>query len=306
MGRLYQGFLMRFSNYCLIQNNYVHDISVPSDHDHNGGCFMVNGLAGTNTNYNIFEYNTADGGTTLCYNAFGGKGGNYNDCTWRYNLAINCIGPLVMAMGSTDGATGVYRGKVHNNVAVNCGALFEDYRHGHDFEVYNNSFYGKTSSYVFNLQWEMGAQMPSGLIFYNNLIQRGARNYQRDCSSCGNWPGYFSYIDYNQVYSVTYWAGGPGGLTSTLAEWKALVSSLVSGSENGDYNSSTTSPGFVNAGGSTAADYKRSSYPTDGRGGAYPSVKGAYITGSETIGYSEGGTPTSTPTITGVMTGSIR
>jgi hypothetical protein len=56
-----------------------------------------------------------------------------------------------------------------------------------------------------------------------------------------------------------------------------------------------TNPGFLNTSGlwNTPSDWKRTSYIANGRGGAYASVMGAYIIGTETIGYTtEGGTST--------------
>jgi hypothetical protein len=69
---LYFGILLQFSNHSLVQNNYVHDLSVDGDNDHNGGCIMI--LAGSGTaDQNIIEYNTVDGGGSYAYNAFGTK-----------------------------------------------------------------------------------------------------------------------------------------------------------------------------------------------------------------------------------------
>ncbi len=290
------GINAQYANYCTIQNNYVHDLDNSGNHGHNSACIMIFGAS----DYNVIEYNTVDGGGTNIYNAYGTKAGGMDDNVWRYNFGRNCCGTGFMAMGSTDGTVGTYRGKIYQNVIINTPYFFESYRHGHDWQVYNNTAYN--ISFMYNLQWETGAKLPTGNTFYNNICHTLGRVYYRDAST-PSWSSsastFFTYINYNQMYNVTAgWSGGAGATTTTLAQWQSTVSSI-----SGDANSFTTNPNFVNAGGTTAASYKRSSYPTDGRGGAYPSVMGAYITGSETIGYSEGGTPTSTPTI---RNGSIR
>ncbi len=42
-------------------------------------------------------------------------------------------------------------------------------------------------------------------------------------------------------------------------------------------------------------DFKRTSYPQDGRGGLFPNVMGAYVTGSETVGPTSEGSSTQPP-----------
>ena len=96
-------------------------------------------------------------------------------------------------------------------------------------------------------------------------------------------------MNYNNYYNVSTWNinGYSGTDYSSLSSWQRGI--------NSDLNSNTNNPNFVNPGGSTPEDYKRTSYPVDGRGGSYASIMGAYITGNEIIGYSsdhsEWGTP---------------
>jgi hypothetical protein len=277
------GINAQYANYCTIQNNYVHDMDNSGNNGHNSACIMLFG----NSTYNVIQYNTVDGGGNNIYLAFGTKGGGMNDNIWRYNFGRNCAGAGFMAMGSTDNATPTYRGKVYQNVIINTPYLFESYRGGHDWEVYNNTAYNLTC--MFNLQWETGTGMPTGMTFYNNLGNKVQRVYYRDASTPA-WPStFFTYTNYNQIYNVTAgWSGGGGTAATTLAEWQAKVTSI-----SGDTNSSTSNPGFVNAGGTNPADYKRTSYPSNGRGG---SVMGAYITGNEAIGYATDTIPPAKPT----------
>ena len=86
--------------------------------------------------------------------------------------------------------------------------------------------------------------------------------------------------DYNDFYRTSgslAWNLNYATNYSSIATWRAVTGF--------DTNSIAANPLFVNAGGSTAADYKRTSYPANGRGGAYSNVMGAYITGNEVIGY---------------------
>ena len=75
-----------------------------------------------------------------------------------------------------------------------------------------------------------------------------------------------------------------------------MSGTALSGSDSHSVNSD---PGFLNASGNwnLPSDFKRSSYTANGRGGSYSSVMGAYITGTETIGYSSGD-DTTPPTVT--------
>jgi hypothetical protein len=90
-------------------------------------------------------------------------------------------------------------------------------------------------------------------------------------------------IDYNVYYKASgtpsfrsRYYGSPSYYETTLSAWQ---------SHGFDINSNMADPAFVNSGGNSAADYKRLSYTLDGRGEPYATVKGAYITGDEIIGY---------------------
>jgi hypothetical protein len=73
---------------------------------------------------------------------------------------------------------------------------------------------------------------------------------------------------------------------SDLASWQAYLKAEGAGPDAGEQNSKSYDPGFVNASGkfSRPEDAKRRIYPKDGRGGDFPAVMGAYVTGDETIG----------------------
>lgn len=122
-----------------------------------------------------------------------------------------------------------------------------------EVRFFNNILYGASGITTF-LRYDTGVNAP---IYsdYNNYYTQGTANWRMAVS-----PGAYS--------TNTY---------TSLGAWNA-ASGL-------DMNSAIANPNFVNPGGNTAADYKRTSYPTNGRGGSYASIMGAYITGNETIGY---------------------
>jgi hypothetical protein len=92
-----------------------------------------------------------------------------------------------------------------------------------------------------------------------------------------------AYSDYNGFSGNSVWNMDWSTDYASLGNWRAATTY--------DDNSVTTDPGFVNAGGTAAADYKRTSYTANGRGGSYALVMGAYITGNELIGYQAGNLP---------------
>jgi len=113
-----------------------------------------------------------------------------------------------------------------------------------------------------------------------------------------------AYLDYNNYYRAAgpIWDYRYTDYTS-LTAWQAEAQSFLVGSE---VNSVVADPGFINASGNfnTPTDFKRTSYVVNGRGGSFPLVMGAYITGDEVIGVNS--TPTdivapSAPTGLGVI-----
>ena len=290
------GIAFEYVDNGLIRNNYVHDMdqyfeAVPN---HNSACIMLYG----DCDNNIIEYNTVNGDTTSgsssywIGDSYGTKAGGMDDNIWRYNFGMNTSVCGFVSMGATAGGGQNYRNKVHNNVIINTTSFFQSYKSGVDWEVFNNSAYNCT--YMFDLNDVYGSDQPIDHTFYNNLGSGLTTGYYRGTNTPAWTSGFFTYCDYNQLGGLTYWGYGAQGQTQTsLSDWQSAASV--------DAHSTATSPGFVNPGGTTPADYKRTSYPTAGRGGAYSSVIGAYEDGAEIIGYSadSSGTPAS-PTLSNV------
>ena len=152
-----------------------------------------------------------------------------------------------------------------------------------DVDVYNNTFYGNYYDYVH------ANDTVEDWRWFNN-IHANAGQFVRIPYSGNAFS--FTYLDYNSYTDASpAWNLYPNTYNS-LSTWASGCDALLTGCEA---NSITTDPGFINASGlyNTPTDFKRSSYTANGRGGVWPAVMGAYITGSETIGYSGAGLPDS-------------
>lgn len=203
--------------------------------------------------------------------------GNYNKIRfnhfWNNSYGIS----LSIKFFPTTG-TEVYQ-NIIRGVTATYAFEFHDYSESgaNNIKVYNNVFY--------NCNKGIDTKQPSyitGIQIFNNIIYNtgsAKRLYQ----------GAVSYLNYNTYYNVSSWnLNGYGGSDYTnLSSWQSATGF--------DINSNTNNPNFVNPGGLKAEDYKRNSYSLDGRGGTYASVRGAYITGNEVIGYDDGGASNSVP-----------
>jgi hypothetical protein len=141
----------------------------------------------------------------------------------------------------------------------------------------NNTYYNNGGGITFS---GGSISIPSSAQAWNNIIADSNINAVQAAGS--GTAGVPVYVDYNNYYGSNFqWVTNYGSGSNyyySLASWQ----------EQGfDLNAVTTDPGFLNDSGeySLATDFKRSSYPANGRGGAYAPVMGAYITGSENIGF---------------------
>jgi len=257
----------------IVENNYVHDMIDSGNNSHNCSCFMVFG----ESDYNILQKNTADVNNKIAYSGFGQKGGSMDYNVWRYNFVLNgTVGFL--GMGSTDGTAPSTYNDFYQNIVINTDSAFELDHRSEDFKIYNNT--------VYNCKNLLNA------VADDNLRTEMWNNIASSTEKIFRWSGYpgplpfstlISYSDYNNFlgeYSLfAFREKSPSILYYTLGDWQT--------NEMFDLNSNTADPQFVNSGGLSPDDYKRNLYPEDGRGGSYSSIKGAYITGNEIIGYTE-------------------
>jgi hypothetical protein len=189
------------------------------------------------------------------------------------NFIYNMTSDGVMLNEQASGGSG---NKVYQNVLVNVsnnainvypGGVGSNYQT--NYQIYNNTIYGSGTGIQVS-------DMARNNQIWNNIISGSSQPFLRYYSG-DSLP---SYSDYNDFYGSGYWNLNWTNNYNSLSAWRTATSL--------DTNSITTNPNFVNAGGSNPSDYKLvagSPALTGGRGGSYPSVMGAYITGNERIGY---------------------
>lgn len=159
--------------------------------------------------------------------------------------------------------------------------------------VYNNTIYNCSG---IPFEWKSNANV---IQWFNNIIvSTSGTSYSPNFNDVTTSLGY---LDYNIYYENggTITARHNSSSFTTVSSWS---SHLGSGSGTEDY-SNENNPGFdpddSTVDGSDPSDFKRASYTADGRGSTWPSVRGAYITGSETIGLLNGATDTTPPSVSG-------
>ncbi len=209
---------------------------------------------------NVYRYNFIHSPMTSSL-GYGAKGifvqtAAGSETTDKISIYQNVI---LMSLNSANYASGIYIG----------GTLSRSY-----INIYNNTIYGsKMEEAIYTGDTpDPRAYLDHGSVF-NNII------YIDNKSLRGLYAVRVTnyYSDYNNIYGSPTWFGTYGADNyATRSDWASRLS--------WDTNSVTTNPNFINAGGGSVTDYKRSSYPTNGRGGGYSNVIGAYITGNEVIG----------------------
>lgn len=266
------GIAFELTNNGLIQNNYVHSLLESGNSSHNTACIMVFG----NSKNNIIENNSVNGSNKEIYSAYGVKAGRTDDNIWRYNFGSD-VASGFYGMGSTDGSFSMYRSAIYQNIIINADSFIEMYKKSIDFKVYNNTAYN-CDFFIWAIE-----DSSSGLELWNNISISTNKNFIRwntYASPSATPDALIDYSDYNADSITNWYVREASTVTYTLAQW-------VSYTTFGD-NSTSTTPSVINAGGTSPEDYKRTAYPSDGRGGEHASVMGAYITGNETIGVDVG------------------
>ncbi len=136
--------------------------------------------------------------------------------------------------------------EAYNNTFINCTRDIYDWAGNQDINTFNNLYYHST----------------------------GSQNYYD--LQITNFGLYGS--NYNNFYSTTTtgWRNLDNSRGTTLAAWRTYSGK--------DAASIAVDPLFINAAGTTPADFKRKSYAAEVTGSPYSTVTGAYILGSEIIG----------------------
>ncbi|MHC4397275.1 MAG: right-handed parallel beta-helix repeat-containing protein, partial [Planctomycetota bacterium] len=281
------GITLYWSDYCTVENNYVHDLTSSGSGSRNTAGIMLFGSPGDpkeDCEYNIFQGNTVDAGFNV-RNCYGMKAGALNNNIWRYNVAMNAsVG--YHGMGSTSETVPSEDNTYYQNIAIDCGNAFDLGYVCYRFLIYNNTavdcdkFLGAYRNN--NIDTEM----------WNN-IQVGTND------TVIRWSGYpdalpftslIDYSNYNCFYNFSKFAyreKSPSLNYYTLNDWETATGydadSITSDPDlvgGGDYTLDTGSP-CINAG-VDLQDYDDDQNTTE-------SINmGAYITGNETIGHDWG------------------
>lgn len=244
------------SNYNEIYNNRFHDIAGNSSAANTAGVWLLDADYARiynntfeNCRYGIQQKDGPNIGTEIFRNFFS---------------SISADG--IQLQEQFDGGGGL---KIYQNVFVNVNGaainLYDCTQTKNDYQIYNNTIYSAGRGI------EVSGKARNNQV-WNNILSGTSRPFQRYYTGA-DFPGY---SDYNAYYGTGNWNLNYSTNYSSLSAWRNATGF--------EANSVTTDPGFVNGGAVDPAGYKRVAYPADGRGGGYASVKGAYITGTETIG----------------------
>jgi hypothetical protein len=268
------------SSYVTIENNRLHDMNgyvsgepqYVEEPVNSTGIMMFYTSYITIKNNDIYNnwtaiYDKDDGNHNVYYyNHIWGTGSGHQRCVEAVQLKnqINKIG------------TGSDR-KLYQNVIRNCkfGVLLDSGLIFSDVMIYNNVFTGIDGSGIGI--WHNKTPSATQVQVFNNVIYNFASyfNFYNTAS--------FSYVNdniFNNSSVANDWClnWGHSGDYPTLSAWIAGTTF--------DKKSYIENPQFLKSGGSNASDYKMyATHKLNGRGGSYPSVIGAYVTGNEHIGY---------------------
>lgn len=256
-----------------IRNNKIHSNTDRSDTSNNS---LIMLYYGPNV---IIENNDFFGSIGSAINVKGGSGIT-EYLAIRYNYFYdNAAGAVWTANQGNPRYLDIYQNVFRNNASMN-NAEFGTITlviQTRDLRIFNNTFYRNYTADF--LKWTDSAN--TNATFFNNLSvsPRSAHiSFPYGISA----PT-FTYLDYNCYYNGGIWLY-KGARKTSLSAWRSSMQSNLS---NAEANSLSTDPNFINASGTfgKATDFKRLSYPKNGRGVGFAAVMGAYVKGTESIGY---------------------
>ncbi len=263
------GIVVQGGSYCLVYNNYVHNMLNSGNTTHNTAAIMQQ----ANSSYNIFMNNLADAGNGTVFSAYGQKGGNINYNVWKNNIATNCTVGFY-GMGSTDETKYSTFNEYFNNIVTNCTSAFEQHHNSQDWSIYNNTAYNVTNFLSGGYYMESSNHDNVRNKVWNNLVYSAQNAFFREISTV-TWSRFLSYADYNNFCSTQYlfyWNYG----SSKTSDFTATQYGGVTFT-----NMTTVDPKFVNL---SAGDYHlQSTSPLKGKGKNGEDI-GAYSAGNECIG----------------------
>ncbi len=249
------------SNYALIENNYFHDLTGTSTAVNTTAIWLFDSLYTTVRNNTIANSVGGVYAKTTASNA----SIYYN---FIYNASNACFQGVNLNCETADACTGHM---VYQNVIVGCDSGFyfrTDYA-ASGIKAYNNVLYGPNASDAIDID------LPnSGVEVFNNVVVAKSSLERFD-------PAAIAYANNNIFYSTgsSEWNNGWTTTYTSVSAWTTATGF--------DANSFVENPRFTKPGSSKPGDYKiNANHKNSGRGGGtYSSVIGAYITGTERIGY---------------------
>jgi len=280
------GIVLQGTDDSVVRNNYVYDLMGTGNFTHNTAGIML--IAGGRRN--LIEHNFVDasaaGGSGGMYgeavrSAYGQKGGDIIDSTWRRNIAINApVG--FFGIGSTDQTKFSTDNAFFENIIVNAEiTAFSLFRNSQRFDIYNNTAYQVggllLGSFADTHDHYSEASNNEDISLWNNIVADAESVYERSPRPFFfEWDVLIEETDDNNFFNVDEIAIWRSGSESheTLAEWQAAEPPL-------DANSFVADPLFVDA---DNGDFRlQAGSPSKGTGRGGVDI-GAYPTGTGIVG----------------------
>lgn len=261
----------------LVQNNYIHDINDLGNCSDTSSMCGIKIYSGINS---IYEYNTirrvVGYSQAACIDDKQDSIGNTHRFNWFEDVST---GPRIQNQASV-GAAPATGTKFYQNVIIlgNYNGRAFTYESGpvDDYEFYNNTIVAQSGSTIEGMVYApVDAQ--DGAKFYNNIFYSPASTF--NIQSYAPIFGGGGLCDYNHYSDTSLDFRYDATTYANLAAWQAVF----------DSHASSGSPVFTNlgtldltlGGGSPCLNTGK----TGGTSGGSNVNKGAYLTGSETIGY---------------------
>lgn len=275
---LHWGIAVHSTQNSIVRNNLVHNLRDNlGNRSHNTAAIMV----GFGSSNNLIENNDAEatngaafnGNNSIVFSAFGQKGGNTHNNTWRRNIARNAQ-TAFLGMGSTvlepNGGLFSTNNTYYQNIVINVGEAFCLDHNSTSWNIYNNTVYNAN---IF--AYSILEPTNSDFRIWNNIVAHARTGYDLDGARNANFSILITESDYNDFYSITNlgrWDWGQGNIAS-LSTWTTSTSF--------DIHSISADPLFVNA---QQGDFKLQANSPAKRRGKDNVDMGAYPTGNEIIG----------------------